>query len=63
MIENQKELEITKEALARFQNARARLEKDPIHKSLSEWKQRVYERAIEGEIAVLSQQIRDYESE
>lgn len=62
MIESKEELQITKDALVSFQKARENLEKDPIHKSLSAFKQLVHERANEGEIAILSKQIRDFES-
>lgn len=60
MIQNDRELAITKEHVGDFKRALQQMDTDPAHKSLSEKKQRVYREALEGEVDVLNEQIRAY---
>lgn len=60
MIENEIELEITKEALNQFSSALNNLESDDYFQNLSSKKQEIYKKSIVGEIEVLEEQIHQY---
>ena len=60
MIENEIELEITKEALNQFSSALNNLESDDYFQNLSPKKQEIYKKSIVGEIEVLEEQIHQY---
>lgn len=62
MIQNEKELVITKESAYLFEKAVERLDKDPYYLSLSPLKQRIQRQALETEAHLLNEQIRSYET-
>lgn len=61
MIANDTELAITKEAVISFEKALELLETDPAHQGLSAFKKNIYRQAMESEVFILTEQIRDYQ--